>query len=61
MEYAIETLKIELHKIIEAQRVQEKYSVYPEYIYEDFGFLKKRAEIEEAISILQESNKGLEE
>jgi hypothetical protein len=31
MEYAIRTLEIELARIEEAQRVEERYSVYPEY------------------------------
>ena len=53
MEYAIETLEIEAHKLKEAIRTEERYSVYPEYIYQQIEFKERLITLLKAIDILQ--------
>lgn len=52
MEYAIKTLEIELAKLEDAQRTQDKYSVYPEYYAPNIPWAIRRLEIEQALTIL---------
>lgn len=55
MQYAIETLRIEEHKLREAIRAEERYSVYPEYIYSQIEFKERLIEILKAIEIIERS------
>jgi hypothetical protein len=53
MKYAIETLKIEEYKLREAIRVEEKYSVYPEYKFTQIEYKERLIEILKAIELLE--------
>lgn len=52
MEYAIRTLEIELAKIEEAQRVEDRYSVYPEYYCSQTEWKALMIELHKAINAL---------
>ena len=52
MEYAIKTLEIELAKIEETQRIEDRNSVYPEYKYSQIEWKKIMIELHKAITIL---------
>lgn len=54
MEYAIRTLEIELAKIEEAQRVEDRYSVYPEYQPAQIGWKARMIELRKAINALRQ-------
>jgi len=53
MNYAIETLEIELAKCKEALRVQKIYSVYPEYKGHDTDYTSLILELKRAIELLE--------
>jgi hypothetical protein len=53
MQYAIETLEIEANKLKEAIRTEERYSVYPEYVYREIEFKERLVVVLKAIDILQ--------
>ena len=53
MKYAIETLRIEEYKLKEAIRVEERYSVYPEYKFTQIEYRERLKEILKAIEILE--------
>ena len=57
MEYAVKTLQIELAKLEDAQRTQEKYSVYPEYYAPGTPWADRQYQIETALRILS-ANSG---
>lgn len=55
MEYAIRTLEIELAKIEEAQRIEDRYSVYPEYMYPaQIEWKARMIELHKAINALRQ-------
>ncbi len=54
MEYAIRTLEIELAKIEEAQRVEDRYSVYPEYRPSQIEWKAHMIELHKAINALRQ-------
>ena len=53
MQYAIETLEIEANKLKEAIRTEERYSVYPAYVYQQIEFKERLVVVLKAIDILQ--------
>jgi len=53
MKYAIETLRIEEYKLKEAIRIEEMYSVYPEYNFTQIEYRERLIEIIKAIEILE--------
>jgi hypothetical protein len=53
MKYAIETLRIEEYKLKEAIRIEEMYSVYPEYKFTQIEYKERLIEIITAIEILE--------
>lgn len=54
MEYAIRTLEIEMARIEEAQRVEERYSVYPEYRPSQIEWKERMIELYKAIDVLRQ-------
>lgn len=54
MEYAIRTLEIELAKIEEAQRVEDRYTVYPEYHPAQIEWKAQMIELNKAINALRQ-------
>jgi len=52
--YVIETLEIELNKCREAKRIEEKYSVYPEYKDSKINWAKRIYYLEAAINKIKE-------
>ena len=59
MKYAIETLRIEEYKLKEAIRVEETYSVYPEYKFTQIKYRERLIEILKAIEILEKVEGGI--
>ena len=53
MEYAIRTLELELARIEEAQRVEDRYSVYPEYKPSQIEWKARMIELHKAIEALR--------
>ena len=58
MKYAINTLNIELNKQLEAIRVVNRYSAYPEYQGSSESFERNVSELHSAIERLQSSEQG---
>ena len=54
MKYAIRTLEIELAKIEEAQRVEDRYSVYPQYRPAQIEWEAQIIELHKAIDALRQ-------
>lgn len=56
MEYAIRTLEIELSKVEDAQRTEEKYSVYPQYVppQPPIDWKSRISELHKAIEVLRQ-------
>ncbi len=54
VEYAIRTLEIELAKIEDAQRVEDRYSVYPEYRPAQIEWKAQMIELHKAINALRQ-------
>lgn len=52
-DYAIETLNIELFKLKEALRVEERYAAFPEYHGAPVDYKAKTKELEAAIEKLK--------
>lgn len=57
MEYAIRTLEIELAKIEDAQRVEDRYSVYPEYKPSQIEWKARMIELHMAIEALRQKHR----
>lgn len=54
VEYAIRTLEIELAKIEDAQRVDDRYSVYPVYRPAQIDLKAQMIELQKAINALRQ-------
>lgn len=54
MEYAIRTLEIELAKIEDAQRIEDRYLVYPEYRPVQIELKARMIELHKAINVLRQ-------
>ena len=54
MEYAIRTLELELANIEQAQRVEDQYSVYPEYRPSHIEWKARMIELHKAIDALRQ-------
>ena len=59
MEYAIETLEIEANKLKDAIRTEERYSVYPEYVFSQIEFKERLIAVLKAIDILQRTTANI--